>query len=519
MENSKKISSTMSNNYWLALLAIVFGSLMVSLDSTIVSIANPIIVRDMHATEGQLQWITSGYLLSLAIFMIVAGKLGDRFGRKIIFTIGIVGFGLSSLAIGLSSSIVLFIAFRIIQGVFGALISTNALALIRSVMPKEKLSAGIGIFSSVNGLTVAIGPIIGGLIINYLNWNWAFYVNVFIGVISAVLALMLISETRKFNETKFDILGILTMAVFLGTLAYGLISIPEKGIHSSLVIGLLVVAAIFLVLFILVERKAKDPCIPLELFKNKSIIAGVVMTVLFMFALQGTMFYVMLYTEQIQGVTPLMAGIRLLPLGICLLVSAVISAPIIRFLRPRWALVISILIMSGGLFLATFTTVHSSYTILGICLGILGFGLGIIIPASTDALIGNASVKQAGAASSLQNTSHEIGGLLGVSVLGVIMANSTTKNFHEYLVNGNIPSNIIDKISNSGIVTKTVTQGVAPIINGASEQINNVIKTATANSFVAGMHSAMLVGTIICALGAIVALMVNKDTPTDVEEE
>lgn len=506
-------------NYWLALFAIVFGSLMVSIDSTIVSVANPVIVDSLHATVGQLQWITSGYLLSLGIFMIISGKLGDRFGRKRMFILGTIGFGVTSLGIGLCSSVTVFIVLRIIQGVFGALISTNALSLIRTIMPNEKLSLGIGIFSSLNGLTVAIGPILGGFIINYLSWNWAFFINVFVGGIASILSIKLIKETEIFKGVKFDFAGLITLSGFLGTLAYGLISIPEKGFFSNEVITLLVISLVLIILFILIERKAVEPIMPLDLFKNPSIIAGTVMTVLFMFALQGAMFYVMLYTEQIQGIGPLLAGTRLLPLGVCLLLSAVVSSPIIKVLKPKWALVISILIMAVGLFLATFTKATGDYTILGVSLGLLGIGLGIVIPASTDALLGNATVKQAGAASSLQNTAQRIGGLLGVAVLGAVMTHSTTNSFIKLLNKSNIPSEIIKAIGNRNIISKTVTEGIAPVSQSFGAHNNSIIHMATANSFMAGMHSAMFIGSIICVLGAFVALMVNKYTPTDVEEE
>lgn len=513
-----KAVSGQSKSPWLALLAIVLGTMMVSLDGTIVSVTNPVIASKLHASQGQLQWISDGYLLTLGAFMIFAAKFGDKFGRKLAFLTGALGFAAASLAIGMSNSADFIIIFRTIQGIFGALIMTNSMALIRTVMPPEKFATGIGIYSTVSGLSVAGGPILGGLIVGFFDWQWAFFINVVLGAVCIALGMSLINKTPGKKDVQFDIGGLVLMGGFFLSLTYALIEGPAVGFENKVIIGCIVLAAILGIAFILVERKVKDPCVPLELFANRSIAAGIVMTVLFMFSLQGALFFIMLLLQSVQGIDPLKAGVCILPLGISILVSASLSGPIIQKLRPKLALIIGMLFMAAGFSIALLIQADGPYVILALALTVLGLGLGLVIPASTATVVGNASVDRAGSASGLQNSAQQIGGLLGIAIIGAVMASKTTASFFSELVNAKLPQELISSLSGAAQVTQSVTLGIAPIPANASYQIGEVIRHATGTAFISGMHAAMLAGAIISLVGVAASFLVKNNTPDDVQK-
>ncbi|MDQ7096550.1 MFS transporter [Desulfosporosinus sp. PR] len=501
----------------MALIAIMLGSLMVGFDGTIVSVANPQIAAKLHTSLGQLQWISNAYLLATAASLVLAGKLGDRFGRKLIFIIAVLSFAFSSLAIGLSEAVDLIIGFRVIQGIFGALILTNAMSLIRVVFPPEKLAAGVGVFSSANGLSVAVGPILGGIIVQKLGWEWAFFINTPIGFISAVLGIFLLLESKVHTAVRFDIGGVLLLSGTLIALSYAIIRAPSNGWGSTSTLILMAVSLVLLIGFILVEMRAKDPLLPLSLFSNRSISIGVIMTVLVMFALMGSLFFVMLYLQKVQGISPFSAGLRILPLGLGLLISAIASVPLIKRNGPRVPLTGGMIIMAAGLFIATFTASDSSYMILAIALSVLGIGLGVVIPASTDAIVGAATIEQVGAASGVQQTANQVGGVLGISILGAVMSSVSQNTFQKYLIDAHLPKQLIDSIVKQG--GAAISQGIATIPINTSSDFAVSIQQGTKFAFMSGMHAAMMSGVIISIIGACGAFFITRSGPDGLEQE
>jgi EmrB/QacA subfamily drug resistance transporter len=495
---------------WPALVAIMLGSLMVGLDGTIVSVANPQIAAALHTSLGQLQWITNAYLLTCAASLVLAGKLGDKFGRKTVFVLGVTGFAASSLAIGLSGSAELIILFRVVQGVFGALIMTNSLSLIRVSFPREKLAGAIGIFSTVNGLSVVVAPVVGGIVVQNLGWQWAFFINVPIGAAGLVIGLAMLREHKIKSGRRFDIGGVALLAGTLVALTYAIISAPTAGWTNPLVLGLLALAFLLLIGFILVERRAGDPLIPLGLFKNRSVSIGTVMTVAAMFSLMGSLFFVMLCFQQIQGISPLIAGLRILPLGIGLLVSSAASAPLIAKHGPRFPMAGGMLLMGAGLLIATFSTTDSGYTLWAFALAVLGVGLGIVIPSSTAAIVSAADIEHAGAASGVQQTANQIGSLLGVAVLGAVMSNAAVNAFRGLLQGGNLSGGTIDALLLRG--GAGISQGIPPALPaGAAAGLAQTVNAATGDAFMSGMHAAMIAGVVIAAAGAVTSLFMKSE--------
>src|SRR5436190_15989646 len=242
----------------LTLLAVALGVMMVALDGTIVAVANPAIQEHLNASLAGIQWVTNAYLLALAVSLMTMGKLGDRFGHKKVFMTGVTGFALTSAAIGLSgtiaSSLGLVIAFRALQGVFGAMLQPTALALLRNTFPPEKLNRAIGVWGAVIGASTAAGPIVGGLLVQHIGWEACFYVNVPVGAAALIMSLVVLKETPAAPASSFDIPGIAALSGALSALIFGLIKAPDYGWASARTLAFLLAAALLGLLFIIRER-------------------------------------------------------------------------------------------------------------------------------------------------------------------------------------------------------------------------------------------------------------------------
>src|SRR5215472_6290085 len=377
----------------LTLLAVALGVMMVALDGTIVAVANPAIQEHLNASLAGIQWVTNAYLLALAVSLMTMGKLGDRFGHKRVFMTGVTGFALSSAAIGLSgtiaSSLGLVIAFRMLQGVFGAMLQPTALALLRNTFPPEKLNRAIGVWGAVIGASTAAGPIVGGLLVQHVGWEACFYVNVPVGVVALVMSLFVLRET------------------------------PPSPAASSLDIP--GIAALSGALFLLREHYARQPLLPLRLFRSVSLSAGTALVVLLMFALFGAMFFMTFYLENVHGLDPVAAGVRLLPMTAMLIVGAPLAGAVITKVGPRIPIVAGMTLAAVALFGLSSLTATSSPNDTIVWFILLGLGLSPVMVGATDVIVGNAPVELACVAGGLQSTAMQIGGTLGTAVLGAIM--------------------------------------------------------------------------------------------------
>ena len=329
--------------------------MMVALDGTIVAVANPAIQSHLHASLAGIQWVTNAYLLALAVSLITIGKFGDRFGHKKVFITGVIGFALSSAAIGLSgtiaSSIGLVIAFRVLQGVFGAMLQPTALALLRATFPLERLNWAIGIWGAVIGASTAAGPIVGGLLVQHINWESCFYVNVPVGAAALIMSVLVLRETPSSSAaSSFDIPGIAALSGALFLLIWGLIKGSSYGWGSARTLGFLGAAAVLGLLFVLRESRARQPLLPLRLFRSVSLSAGTALVILLMFALFGAMFFMTFFLENVHGLDPVSAGVHLLPMTAMLIVGAPLSGAIITRMGPRFPMMTGMLLAAVALF-------------------------------------------------------------------------------------------------------------------------------------------------------------------------
>jgi EmrB/QacA subfamily drug resistance transporter len=500
----------------LTLLSAALGVMMVAIDGTIVAVANPAIQSNLGASLAGIQWVTNAYLLALAVTLITIGKIGDRFGHKKVFLTGIVGFAATSAAIGLGGSmahsISLMIAFRALQGVFGAMLQPTALALLRETFPIDKLNGAIGVWGAVIGASTAAGPIVGGLLVQHINWEACFYVNVPVGAVALALGLLVLRETPSSPAARsFDIPGIGALTAFLFLLVWTLIKGASYGWGSGTTIGFFVAAAVALALFIVRESLASEPLLPLRLFRSVALSAGTVLVMTLMFAMFGAMFFMTFFMENVHGLDPIATGVRLLPMTGMMIVGSPISGRVITRIGPRVPLVAGMLMAAAALFGLSRIGMTSSLNDTVAWFALLGLGLSPVIVGGTEVIVGNAPVELAGVAGGLQSTAMQVGGTVGTAVLGAVMSAKVTSQLPARWTSAHLPTLSSSQLASVRSATEV---GVAPVQKGIPAHVAAAITEVTHSTFVSGMTASFLVAAFVAIAGALVALLTRKARAT-----
>ena len=496
----------------LTLLAAALGVMMVALDGTIVAVANPAIQSHLHASLADIQWVTNGYLLALAVTLITIGKIGDRFGHKKVFLTGIVGFAATSAAVGLSGtiagSISLVIGFRVLQGVFGAMLQPTALALLRNTFPVEKLNGAIGVWGAVIGASTAGGPIVGGLLVQHIDWESCFYVNVPVGLIALSMGLLVLRETPPSSAARsFDIPGIALLTAFLFLLVWGLIKGAGYGWVSDKTIAFFAGAVVALIGFIIRESRAKEPLLPLRLFRSVPLSAGTALVITLMFALFGAMFFMTFFMENVHGLDPVATGVRLLPMTAMLIVGAPLAGLVITKIGPRIPMVVGMLLAAVALFGLSRIDIASSLNDTIAWFILLGLGLSPVMVGATEVIVGNAAVELAGVAGGLQSTAMQVGGTIGTSVLGAVMSVKVDSLLPARWAAAHLPA--LNPAQLAGVKSAT-TVGVAPVTKGMPAQMTAAIADVTHTTFISGMTASFFTACIVAVVGALIAMLTRK---------
>nr|WP_189975051.1 MFS transporter [Streptomyces termitum] len=495
---------------WLTLFAVAAGVMMVALDGTIVAIANPAIQADLGASLDQLQWITNGYLLALAVALITAGKLGDRFGHRQTFLIGIAGFAAASGAIGLSDSIAAVIAFRVLQGLFGALLMPAALGLLRATFPAEKLNMAIGIWGMVIGASTAGGPILGGFLVEHVSWQSVFFINVPVGVLALALGLLILKDHRAENAPRsFDVLGIALLSGAMGLLVWSLIQAgAEWGWTSANTWGCLIGSLVLFGIFALWETKVAEPLIPLGLFRSVPLSAGVVLMVLMAFAFMGGLFFVTFYLQGVQGLGPIDAGLRLLPLTAMMIVASPLAGALITKFGPRVPLVGGMVCTAAAMFGMITLSAGTSTLAMSLWFALLGLGLAPVMVGATEVIVGNAPLELSGVAGGLQQAAMQVGGALGTAVLGAVMASKVSTAFGENWKAAGIP------VPPDPRLQEAAEFGMAPAgmdkAPGMTEELAAKIADVIHDTFLDGMGLAFTVAGVVAVVAALVATLTKR---------
>ncbi|MFG2457681.1 MFS transporter [Streptomyces sp. NPDC048523] len=501
-------ASGLRGHPWLTLLTVAVGVMMVALDGTIVAIANPAIQADLEASFADVQWITNGYFLALAVALITAGKLGDRFGHRQTFLIGVVGFAAASGAIGLSSSIAGVVTFRVLQGLFGALLMPAALGLLRATFPAEKLNMAIGIWGMVIGASTAGGPILGGVLVEHVNWQSVFFINVPVGVLALVLGVLILLDHRAENAPRsFDILGIALLSVAMFCLVWALIKAPTWGWGDGLTWTFIAASAVGFALFAFWETKVKEPLIPLALFRSVALSAGVVLMVLMAIAFMGGLFFVTFYLQNVHGMSPIDAGLHLLPLTGMMIVGSPLAGALITKLGPRIPLAGGMAATAIAMYGMSTLETDTGSALMSLWFALLGLGLAPVMVGATEVIVGNAPMELSGVAGGLQQAAMQIGGSLGTAVLGAVMASKVDGDLAANWKDAGLPALTPAQLDQA---SEAVQVGVAPVAKGTPPEIVAKITDVAHDTFISGMSLASLVAAGVAAFAVLVALLTKR---------
>ncbi|MBX4191076.1 MFS transporter [Candidatus Saccharibacteria bacterium] len=403
----------------LTLIATIIGSGVVFLDGTIVNLALPKISFSLHAHFSDLQWIADGYLLSLSALILLGGSLGDILGRKRVYLIGLAGFGTVSLLCGLSPNVSFLIALRILQGIFGALLVPGGLAIINTNFPKEERGAAIGTWSAWSGILAAIGPLVGGYIIDATSWRWIFFINVPLIIVCGFLAIKGVEESKEQRVRRVDIKGAALAALALAGITYGLIEGPvvkwQARAVAPLIGGLVMFAA-----FIWYEAKSKDPMVHLSLFKSRNFSGSNIMTFAMYGALAGFMFALVIYMQTKLGYSAIKAGASLLPVSIMLLLFSRKIGGLSSKYGPRLFMTAGPLIAAVGILLLVGYQPGDSYLwFLLPRVMLFSIGLVLLVAPLTTTVMTSVEDSSSGIASGINNAVSRIAGLVVIAVLGL----------------------------------------------------------------------------------------------------
>ncbi|MEH0422932.1 MFS transporter [Streptomyces sp. B21-083] len=493
---------------WLTLISVAVGVMMVALDGTIVAIANPAIQKDLGASFAQVQWITNGYFLALAVTLITAGKLGDRFGHRQTFLIGIVGFASASAAIGLSSSIALVVTFRVFQGLFGALLMPAALGLLRATFPADKLNMAIGIWGMVIGASTAGGPILGGLLVEHVSWQSVFFINVPVGVMALVIGLVILVDHRAENAPRsFDLLGIALLSGAMFCLVWALIKAPAWGWGDGKTWLFLLVSVAGFALFAFWEQKVREPLIPLNLFRSVPLSAGVVLMVLMAIAFMGGLFFVTFYLQNVHGMSPIDAGLHLLPLTGMMIVGSPLAGAMISKTGPRIPLAGGMACVAIAMFGMSTLETDTGSGIMSVWFALLGLGLAPVMVGATEVIVGNAPMELSGVAGGLQQAAMQIGGSLGTAVLGAVMASKVDNDLAGNWTAAGLPQLTPEQQAQA---SEAVQVGVPPVAPGTPETVVAQITKVAHDTFISGMSLACLVAAGVAVVAVLVALLTKR---------
>ncbi|HEX3807937.1 MAG TPA: MFS transporter [Gaiellaceae bacterium] len=427
---------TDENKKWWTLAAVSVGLFMIMLDNTIVNVALPSIRRSLGMTLEELEWIVAGYALTFAAFMLTGGKLADYLGRRRIFMAGLVVFTGASLACGLAPNGGFLIGARVVQGLGGALMNPATLSIITATFPPRERGRAIGIWAGVSAMALAIGPLVGGLLTEHVNWNWIFFINVPIGIFGLLTAPMFIEESRdESKEQRLDLPGLATSALGLFSLTYAFIEANNYGWSSARILGAFAVAAIAIAAFVLLERHQRAPMLDLSLFRNRTF-SGANTSMLFVgLAMFGTFFYVSLYMQNVLKYSPVQAGASFLPMTLLIILIAPRAGALTDRIGSRWLVGFGMTLLAVMLFYYTELGAHESFwkILPGLLIG--GIGMGSTMTPVTAAAMSAVAVDKAGVGSAVLNSARQVGGSLGIAVMGAIVASSTDylSGFHDAL--------------------------------------------------------------------------------------
>jgi EmrB/QacA subfamily drug resistance transporter len=480
------------NRRWWTLGAMCFALFMVMLDNTAVNVALPSIQRDLDATISGLEWTVNAYTLTFAVLLVTGGRLGDLYGRKRIFLSGVVLFALSSGFIGFAQSDAWLVTGRAIQGIGAAMMMPGTLSIISNTFPPEERGKAIGTWAGVSGLALAIGPLIGGFLVENVSWQSIFFVNLPVAALCVVVTLFATRESR--DETvraSIDIPGVVTITAALAALVLALVEANTWGWSSAQVIGLLAFSVIGFAAFGVVERRVPTPMVDFSFFRSRSFLGANLVAFTVTFGMLATFFFLTLYMQNILEFSPLEAGVRFLPTTLIIIAMGPIAGRLTDKIGPRIPLTVGLLLVAVSMFWQSRIDVHTSYGFLVGAFIVLGLGIGFVMSPMSTAGMNAVAREKAGVASGVLTMSRMVGGTFGVAVMGALVTTVGRSKIDELLPNTS--DSLRDRL------TEGLGAGAVP--GGATARVAGAVREA----FVSALSTGLVVATCFSLVAAVFA--------------
>ncbi len=489
-----------SRRRWLALAVLCVTVLIVNLDNTVLNVALPTLVRDLNATSSDLQWTVDAYILVFAGLLLAAGSLADRVGRKKTFLVGLVVFAAGSAWAAFSGDVSTLIAARASMGVGGALMIPSTLSIISDMFrDRAERQRAIALWGGTIGIGVALGPIIGGLLLTHFWWGSIFLINVPIAAVGLLAAPWLVPDSRNADAQAPDFLGAAASIAGIGMVLWSIIEAPTHGWSSPLVISMGAAGLAVLALFAAWERITTHPLLHLSFFRQRSFSAGLPAEAAVTFGLYGALFVLTQFMQFFLGYTPLQAGVRVLPAAAALVVVAPPSARLVRVIGTKLTMAAGLALIAAGLWQISGATVTTTFagTVLGMVL--LGAGAGLAMPTATGSVIGSVPETDSGVASATNATAIQFGGALGVAVVGSLLDTRYQDKMTSALAGQHVPHTVMATVTNSlggALTVATRAGGTTGIL------LTHLAKVA----FVSGMDLGLLAGSVVAIAGCLLVL-------------
>jgi EmrB/QacA subfamily drug resistance transporter len=483
----------------IVLLTMCFALAMAMLDNTVVNVALPSISKDLGAGFSELQWIVDAYVLAFASLLLTGGILGDRYGRKRMFLTGLIVFTIFSLACGLSTSPTQLIVARWLQGVGGALLIPGTLSIITVTFPPHERAKALGLWAGVSGIALALGPTLGGWMVEHLGWESVFFLNVPIGIVAFFIATSTVRESRSEHERKLDVVGLLlgTSALFFVT--YGLIEGNALGWTSPRIAGSLILFAVLIGSFLRWELRYEHAMMPLRFFKIPAFSAGNTVAFAISLGMFATFFFLTIYMQTIHGYSPFQAGAAFLPMTLAIVVTAPYAGKYASKHGSRGPMTYGLCLAGGGLFLlGLLLSPTTNYWLMFPIFLAMGHGMGATMAPMTAAVMNSVGRERAGLGSAMTNTSREVGGVLGIALLGAILSSRISSAFAPSIASLGLDAAQLRSVAESAKHGGLNLAGLAP---AQAEAVRSAFNTA----FMQGFRPALLFAGTVLLVAAFVS--------------
>jgi len=482
---------TDDNRRWWTLGAMCFALFMLMLDNTVVNVALPSIQRDLHASISGLEWTVNAYTLAIAVLLVTGGRLGDLFGRVRMFLFGVVVFTTASAAIGFSPDQTWLVAGRAVQGIGAAFMMPGTLSIISNAFPPAERGKAIGTWAGVSAMALAIGPVVGGFLVEHVSWQSIFFLNVPIGVAAVFVTLFAARESRDETVARVvDIPGVATITVGLASLVLALVEANHWGWGSPAIVALLATAVVGLTGFYLVERHGKAPMVDFEFFRSRQFLGANIVAFIVSFAMLATFFFLALYMQNVQGYSPLSTGVRFLPSTVLLIALGPIAGRLVDKVGSRSLMVCGLVLVSGSLLMQSFVEVHTAYLYIFVAFVLMGLGMGMTMSPMSTAAMNAVEATKAGVASGILSMSRMVGGTFGIAALGALVSAIGRHDLNSALPD--VPAGARD----------TLAQNLGSVPPG---KLPPSVADAAVNAFVHALQVGLKVGAGVAFVGAAVA--------------